>query len=72
MKKLLAPILCTLLFAAIMFAENVQSHPGATKHYLIVYAAISVAFGIIFTTLTLAVFIPLAWLAKRRRPPPSS
>jgi len=65
--KLLGPILVVLLLAGWMFAENVQSHPGAKAQDLAMYALFSLAYGALYMGVTVAIFAPLAWLARRLR-----
>jgi hypothetical protein len=72
MKAAVGPALCVMTISIITVGINIRDHASVALADVATYAVVGIVYGVIVMALMFAVFLPLAWLLRRRRGPPTA
>ncbi|MGH7023505.1 MAG: hypothetical protein ACREEB_07940 [Caulobacteraceae bacterium] len=72
MRKAIGPAVCVVVIAMITVGINIRDHARVGMSDIATYAVVGVIYGIVVMAVMFAIFLPLAWLLRRRRGPPAA
>ena len=69
MKKLLGPIACIILIAAVTVVDNASSHVGPSSADWLLWTLVGLTWGFLLVVAGFALAVALRWIARRTKPP---